>query len=254
MSFYNKRILIYILCGFASIVLLIAGAIIGDNSVAGSILIGIGCSGITASVITLFIEIRDSYELYHSQSVYFKKLYNSLIMLLQRILWFDERLSDSSFNWDLPPAEYSSLNYMMYSHKKYPTTKLNWTEFKDRIEQCEKRYELNNLNSFTESQQTTIAKMFTIIHASSSDLNNNLLRICMNDVTLASQNFISLEDIETMRFNITLSIGLMNKPNKNYGLAIRLLFKEADKLKGRYNYNNSDFIVSLQGMIQSSEL
>ena len=44
---------------------------------------------------------REQEKLEKAKSLYFKQLYNQLIMMVERILWFNERLDDADFNWDL---------------------------------------------------------------------------------------------------------------------------------------------------------
>ena len=75
---------------------------------------GIGCSGIAAAVMAIFLERanakRECERTAMAKSLYFKQLYDQLIMMIERILWLDERLKDDNFNWNLPDQTYSTMS------------------------------------------------------------------------------------------------------------------------------------------------
>ena len=64
---------------------------------------GIGCSGIAAAIMAIFLDYsnnrREQEKLKKAKSLYFKQIYDQLIMVVERILWFNERLQDADFNW-----------------------------------------------------------------------------------------------------------------------------------------------------------
>ena len=113
---------IYVITILISIVLTIPFMIWGTNVL--SVLSGIGCSGIAAAIMAIFIDAKIDKDrkkkIEKAKATYFKSLYNELSIILQRILWFENRLEEDDFDWTFPAETYSTLSYMV-SVSNYPT-------------------------------------------------------------------------------------------------------------------------------------
>ena len=53
-------------------------------------------------------------------------------MMIERILWFDERLNDD-FDWTKDIEVYLSLKYMIYASKQYPNKTISFEEVETRL-------------------------------------------------------------------------------------------------------------------------
>lgn len=115
----NKKIYIWTIV--ISLLLLIPACIWNCNIM--TILSGIGCSGIAAAIMAIFLDMaslkRENERKAKTRAIYFRELKEQLKMMIERILWFDERLNEN-FDWDKDPAIYSTLQYMLYAGQQYP--------------------------------------------------------------------------------------------------------------------------------------
>lgn len=97
---------LYIISVLFSLVLVILGAILEGKIAA--VFSNVGCSGIAASVMALFLERisekNRKLHLVNARSLYLRRLNDQLNMMLERILWFDARLNDLRFDWVLLPG------------------------------------------------------------------------------------------------------------------------------------------------------
>ena len=96
---------IYIWTIVISLLLLIPACIWNCNIM--TILSGIGCSGIAAAIMAIFLDMaslkRENERKAKTRAIYFRELKEQLKMMIERILWFDERLNEN-FDWDKDPA------------------------------------------------------------------------------------------------------------------------------------------------------
>ena len=136
-------------------------------------------------------------------------------MILQRVLWFDNRLGEKDFDWSLPLEYYSTMDYMVYS-SKYPTEEITCEEAKKRLKTCAEKYTIEKVKSYTQEEQTKIIKMFQIISTSGTYLQVQTNKIKQNEIMLSTENYLSLEDINYIDFNVNIALTLMGKKNKNY--------------------------------------
>ena len=105
----NKKI--YIGTIVVSILLLIPACI--WQSTILTVLSGIGCSGIAAAIMAIFLDDasikKENKRKARVRAIYLRDLKEELKMMLERILWFEKRL-DEEYDWDREPSFYSSFN------------------------------------------------------------------------------------------------------------------------------------------------
>ena len=223
-----------------------------------TMLSSIGCSGIAASIMAIYIEINNSKwekrKLEKAKKLYFRNINNQLSMFLGRILWLDERINDETFNWDLPPEEYSTLKFMIYASKKYPDKGIiSFDEAKERLETIGKKYDLESQKEIPKEKLIKVQKMFGIIAGSSGYLLNEAKEIKDNKLELDVNEYLSLDEIDLLMRNVSLGISLMNQRGKNYSVAIKLILQAAEIIRKTGNFTD-EISLELQGSISPSEL
>lgn len=245
---------VYVITILISVVLTIPFIIWGTNVL--SVLSGIGCSGIAAAIMAIFIDAKIDKDrkskIDKAKHTYFKKLYDELVYILQRVLWFDERSTDSNFNWDLPPESYSQIGYMLFA-SKYPQKTMSFDEAMICLEQCSKKYKLEEVRACSDQEKERIYKMFRIIAASAYYLKTSLKTVKQNEIMLNIEDYLSLDKINDLDFKINLALALMEKPDKNYSLAIDFLSRAAKDLREECGFQN-DFQVAILGSYPMSDI
>lgn len=249
---------IYVVCGIASLILIIVGACLREKQVVSTILVGVGCSGIAAALMSFALLIRDNNakkeQIERDRKTLLQRIYSELKYILQRILWFDARMDDDSFNWSYPDEQYATLKYMVYASKEYKESpNPTYDEIKNTLEVITKKYDLEAQKTFDEHMQKKTEKMFRIIGSNSSELLKALELLVDNKLMMNQIGYISLDDIESLRFNILCAIGIMRKPQKNYGVAVKLLLTAYNTIRETGNYSD-ELTISLQGSFGFSEL
>lgn len=221
-----------------------------------SVLSGIGCSGIAAGIMAIFIDAKIDKDrkskVDKAKHTYFKKLYDELVYILQRVLWFDERAADNSFNWDLPPDSYSQIGYMVFA-SNYPKETISFDDAMTRLEQCSKKYTLEEVRACSDKDKERIYKMFRIIAASAYYLKTSLKTVKQNEIMLNIEDYISLEKVNDLDSKINLALALMEKPDKNYSLAINFLSQAAKSLREECDFQN-DFQIAILGSYPMSDI
>lgn len=223
-----------------------------------NVLSGIGCSGVAASLMAIYIERntqkKEKLRQAKAKSIYFKSINNQLKMILERIIWFDARMDESQFNWSLQPQEYSSIDYMIWANKEYKEQELiSFDEAEKKLKVIGEKYDLKKQNSMKEDKLIKVQKMFCIIANSSNYLLDEANWIKKNKLTLGIEEYLDMDQIDSLLYEISFAVGLMRSPNKNYSVAIDSLLEAAKiiRIAGQY----TDVIsIGLHGSVQISEL
>lgn len=247
--------LYYILSISLSLALIIPSFFISNPYLV--ILSNIGCSGMAAALMALFLEriIQKQQETSKDKArkAYFNQLHRELKNMLERIVWFDDRMNDSTFDWDKKPAEYSSLRYQLAAHTQYSDYSLTDQQFAERLKAIQIKYDLDNQKETPPAEKEKMNKMFVILAESGGDILRQIRMIEDNKLILDLQDYMSLDDIEALRFHITLSISLMGSREKNYGVAVLMLQLAYKKISGICGTDKS-FKIDLNGSVHVNEL
>lgn len=222
-----------------------------------NILSGMGCSGIAAAVMAIFLDMantrRESQRQQRTKTLYFKHIYDQLIMMMGRILWFSERLSDESFNWELDDNVYSTMKYMVAVSDKYPNELISYKDALERLNAIGEKYNLDNIKNLSEDEKHKVDRMFQIIAAGSTYLLTEANNIKANKLILEAEDYFSVEDNDQLMFNISLAIGLMGKPDKNNKAIIDSLISATNRIREVGCYADK-VDVRLHGSISVNEL
>lgn len=219
---------------------------------------GIGCSGIAAAIMAIFLDYsnnrREQEKLKKAKSLYFKQIYDQLIMVVERILWFNERLQDADFNWNLQDYDYSSFGYMVGIGSRYPETTLPYDAAINKLKDIGVKYNIDNIKTIAESDKYKITRLFQIVAASSSYLLNEANAIKNNKLTLDIIDYMSLDENKGIMFDISLFITLMGKPDKNYQAAVNALIRVTERIREIGQYPKDDIRIGLRGSFPMSDL
>lgn len=219
---------------------------------------GIGCSGIAAALMAIFLDYsnnrREQEKLKKAKSLYFKQIYDQLIMMIERILWFNERLQDAAFDWNLKDYDYSTFGYMAGMGSRYPETSLTYDDAINKLKDIGVKYNIDNIKTIAESDKYKITRLFQIVAASSSYLLNEANAIKNNKLTLDIIDYMSLDENKGIMFDISLFITLMGKPNKNYQAAVNALISVTERIREIGQYPKGDIRIGLHGSFPMSEL
>lgn len=219
---------------------------------------GIGCSGIAAAIMAIFLDYsnsrREQEKLKKAKSLYFKQIYDQLIMTIERILWFNERLQDAAFDWNLKDYDYSTFSYMAGMGSRYPEISLTYDDAINKLKDIGVKYNIDNIKTITEPDKYKITRLFQILAASSSYLLNEANTIKNNKLTLDVIDYMSLDENKGIMFDISLFITLMRKPDKNYQAAVNALISVTERIREIGLYPKGDIRIGLHGSFPMSEL
>ena len=249
----NKKIYIWTIV--ISLLLLIPACI--WNCTIMTILSGIGCSGIAAAIMAIFLDMaslkRENERKAKTRAIYFRELKEQLKMMIERILWFDERLNEN-FDWDKDPAIYSTLQYMLYAGQQYPGEEtISFEEAEARLNILEDKYALDQQSKMQSDHLQKVQKMFMILAASGITLLSEANSIKECRVELDAEDYMSLKEIESMCFQISQGVSLMCKANKNYGVAIQSIVLAYKTICKAGNYTDK-INIGLHGTIKMTEI
>lgn len=222
-----------------------------------TIISGIGCSGLAAAIMAIFLEgssaKKERERKAKARAIYFRELKDQLKMMLERILWYDARMDDN-FDWNKDPAIYSSFQFMLYAGRQYPSEEvISFQDAETRLKALAGKYSLDEQAKFTPEQLQKVQKMFLILSANGLTLLSEINSIKGSRIELDAEDYISLKEIESLHFQILMSITLMSKANKNYGAAILSLIS-AYKTVCKVGDFSEDIHIGLQGTIKMTEL
>lgn len=222
-----------------------------------TILSGIGCSGIAAAIMAIFLDMaslkRENERKAKTRTIYFSELKEQLKMMIERILWFDERLNEN-FDWDKDPAIYSTFQYMLYAGQQYPREEtISFEEAEARLNILKDKYSLEQQSKMQSDYLQKVQKMFMILAASGITLLSEANSIKECRVELDAEDYMSLDEIESMCFQISLGVSLMCKANKNYGAAIQSIVSAYKAICKVGNYTDK-INIGLHGTIRMTEI
>lgn len=246
----------YIIISIISLMLMIPSCIWQCNVL--NLLSGIGCSGIAASIMAVYIERnsekKEQLRLIKARALYFKGINEQLNMIFERIIWFDNRMIEPQFNWSFPPQEYSSFKYMIWANINYKEEEsISFDEAEKRLKNIGEKYNLEKQKTMTDEELAKVQKMFCIIANSSIYLLNEINEIKENKLALDMAEYLSMDKIDSLLLNISLGIEMMNSSGKDYSVAIKLLLAASKIIRETGQY--TDIIRNnLHGSIQVNEL
>ena len=211
----------------------------------------IGCSGFAAAVMALFIELeskkKEKVRLEKVRSVYFRELNNQLTMIIERLLWLEQRLGDNDFDWDLADANYVSFRYMVEMSVKYKSEQVSFEEAVERLNQIGNKYNYENMKNTSDDLKHRIQRMFLIVASSTNYMINEVRSINIDKILLDAENYISIDVNKKLMFNVSMIRSFM-MIDTNYKDAIAMLIDVASMIREIGGYSN-DVSIGLHGNV-----
>lgn len=216
---------IYIITIILSIILMSLDVITGNCL--GGILSGIGCSGVTAAIMAIFIDKSNNrYE--QKRKDYVKKMYlhnfvSCITTLIGELIWLDEMIDDDKFNWDLNDDKYEGLNFVIYSAEISKTRTISYNEAMQCLNCIAIKYNKDGIEKLDEAKKLRVCKMFRIASKSTVSLLKEFVKINDNALLLELEGLITRSDLERIRSEIVVFYGIVTRNDKNYHTAIKCL-------------------------------
>ena len=246
---------IYIWTIVISIAFIIPGCIVSYPAL--NVLTSIGCSGIAAAIMAMFIEkhTKNQQETIKKKArkAYFQELHGQLKMMLERIVWFDERMDDAQFDWGKNPIEYSSLKYMIWATANYPEYVMSYNDIRNALLKIADKYNLEHQENMSTNEKIKVYKMFNILGVSGTEIVRQIEIIDANKLMLDMEDYMSLDDISGLYSSIRMAVFLMMTNGKNYGIFVSQLLSAYDKISC-YCGENKSFSIGVHGNFSWKEL
>lgn len=181
-------------------------------------------------------------------AVYFRTLNSQFSTLIQRMLWFEERIINNDyevFKW--PPVFYSSLNFILTYSSKYEKDTISFEEAEQRILNMKDKYAYNNFSKLSKVECEKAIKMFQALnYYKDVFILSEINKIEKDKLLLNTEKIISLEENKKLVEDYGIIGLILNNPKGNYGLAIELIFSIAKKLRELTGYNE-DISIDISG-------
>jgi hypothetical protein len=174
-------------------------------------------------------------------------------MIIEKILWFEGRLGDELFNWELDDATYSTMRYMLEASNMYPVETIKYSDALKRLRVISEKYNSENVQNLCESERQKVNRMFRIIAVGSTNLIAEINNINANKLILEVEEFFSVEENDKLQFNVLLALGLMGRKDKNIKAIIDCLISATNTIRELGGYTN-DVQVGLHGNVSINEL
>lgn len=237
---------VYVASIVISLLLIILSNIRNINTDAKTVLISIGCSGMAAAIMAIFIDMAQKKQ-EESRNMQLKKynlsgLYYELKSFFERLIWFDEILSTHEIDNDI---EY-------YLSSDFLTEALSWNVYsqEDYKEICSSIKELidkYNKDSWKESENIThkkVEKMFYIISNASIKIQEEMTILNKNRNFLVANSIVTIEEINELNVCVGKFIELLGVKGTNYSTSLHFLFSAFDKIKDIGNYDDELYIIT----------
>lgn len=189
--------LIYITTLFISVILIILSLFPGGYAAVGDVMMGIGCSGLAAAIMAIFLERankksnKEMNEFY--RYTYFNDLNQQLKKLFERLLWFDKAIVYLGVDKDLD--YYLSYDFLLEAGRLEIDEILHFEEADTCVKALLDKYDEDNWDDVNVSWNQ-VNKMLQIIGKASEGVFSELDRIKKDKFFLIHRGLIEVEDIE----------------------------------------------------------
>lgn len=215
----------YLAVGAVSL-LFLAPLLVYDITKWKEVLAAVGESGIAAILIALLIEEWQRRDRRRKKDVYLNRFRQELLYLLGRMVWFDERVSDKTFNWGLPVETYWTKRYAIQALTKNPGRQMSWQAVQSWIKDFKTRYSTDAVAAMSGPDQACTVQMFRIVAAGSKGLPMCAGEMTGQRLSLAAEGILTLEQVSTISSNVGFIMGILldgARTVKNYGLVPQLV-------------------------------
>ena len=221
-----------------------------------NILVSIGCSGITAAIMAIFLELYDEKKerirRKQLRQAFLSGLECELRYLFERVLWFDNVLDKINLSKDI--EYYLSLDFISeaYSIGYYQQTSFNACE--REIEQICRKCQPESLLCKDSEMISKVQKMFSIIGSASKTIIAEFDIIKRNQMFLITNGIFTSEELKTMHTCIGKNVELLSTPNTSYGLPLNFLLEGYKNVHKWGQFEDDTMIISWKNCKNPIEL
>lgn len=241
-----KRRWIYIFTIAISVGMILFSFIPYGWKVWDNILISIGCSGITAAIMAIFLELYDEKKersrKKQLRKIFFLGIEQELRQLFERVLWFDHVLDKIDLTKDI--EYYLPLDFICEAHTVGYYRQATLDECEEEIELICNKYQMESLRNKDFETRSKIQKMFSIIGAASMPIMTELDNIKKNQYFLIMDNIFSSEELNEIYISIGRNVELLSTPDTAYGVALMFLLGAYKRIHRWGKYENEGMIIS----------
>lgn len=213
-----------------------------------NILVSIGCSGIAAAIMAIFLELNDEKKVKNRREqlrqTFLAGLDDELRHLFERVLWFDNILDKIDLSKEI--EYYLSINFISEAHSAGYYRQTSLDECESEIKQICKKYELEALRGRDSETRSKIQKMFFIIGSASMSIITELDIIKRNQMFLITNDIFSIEELNEIYVCTENHVELLRTPDTNYGGALEFLLSAYKKTHEMGHFNQNIMIISWQ--------
>lgn len=232
---------IYYLTLVISFLLILISFLPYGISGAESILQGLGCSGIAASLMSYFIEkqtrVKERNKINEYRQIFLADLNQELKHVIERIIWFDMAIKKINLDKDL--SYYLSIEFLTDAYNLVLYREDSFENIKDKIKSIEEKYK--NFEG-EDDEYRKIVYMFRIIGCASNSAQNEMEKLNRNKVFLITNNIFSEEEFYQLNMYGIKAIELLMFKETNYATMLMLLFEGYEKVRKIGNFNDNLYI------------
>lgn len=221
-----------------------------------NVLISIGCSGITAAIMAIFLERYDEKKeksrREQLRKIFLLSLNQELKHLFERTLWFDHVLDKIDLSKDI--EYYLGLDFIREVHTAGYYRQALLDECEGEIEQICNKYLMESLTSKEVETRTKIQKMFSVIGSASMSIITELDNIKRNQIFLITDNIFSSEELKEIYILIGENVELLTTPDTAYGVPLIMLLDGYKKIHRWGQFENDIMFICWQSCNNPAKL
>lgn len=242
----SENMWFYIISLVASFLMVIVSLFPGGYEAAGTFLLSVGCSGIAASIMAIFLERisnkKDRERKAFLRYIIFGDINNQLRMLFERIMWFDRALPKLDLSKDI--QYYMSLDFVAEACLLDIYECLTFSDAEKSIYEVMEKYKADKWDD-EKINLELVNRMFQIIGEASKCLSNEIEKIENNRLEIIQDDIMNVRELDELIRCIedfTQAISLGKGPALT---AVKFLWGEYKKVRELCGYTD-DFYVFWQ--------
>lgn len=202
---------------------------------------GIGCSGLAAAIMAVFIdyinEKKRKEKIKAGRSKYLSEIYSDLRRLVGQFLWMSEHLEDDWFAWDSLSGKqfFTPVQHCIVPEEKrdlIADKSITIEEAKEELKAFSNgKFEWGNIDSLDSNIKNRLLKMYSALYEGNQDLIQETIQLDKNKLYLDSEEYLMLEETSYLHRGLSEVISSIN-PNSKYPMELcpSVLAELLDKL------------------------
>lgn len=212
---------------------------------AETILQGLGCSAIAASIMAFFIDYLQKQKTDKKKSEYRQALLSNLNQelkkCLERVIWFDEAILKLDMDKDI--QYYLSLDFFRETWSLDLYQVMDGEKAAIKVSEILKKHdEIKQGLPVDEDLAKKMTKMFKIIGIASGGIQKQLDKLYEERFLIISSGIMNEGELLEIYHTLNHMVDYLEFNNKSYGTPIVFIFNAYKKIRALCNYKNEFFI------------